>query len=141
VVSEESTTPDVEEIRSWVEADNYDEFAAFMEQHYAADAVWDLGNVGLGTYEGLATILAFLQDYWSTWEDHHHYVEDIVDLGHGVGYMVLREVGRMKGSDARVRARAAWITIWEDGKVVRNTAYADVDEARADAERLAQGRR
>jgi hypothetical protein len=29
---------------------------------------------------------------------------------------------------------------WEDGKIVRMTNYTDIDEARAAAERLAQGR-
>jgi ketosteroid isomerase-like protein len=139
-MTEESTTPDLEESRSAVEADSYDQFAAFIERHWAADAVLDMGDVGLGPFEHLAAILAFLKDYWLMWEEHHHYVEDIVDLGHGVGYMVVREDGRMKGSDAPVEGRNAWVSISENGKVVRNTLYTDIDEARAAAERLAEER-
>ena len=139
-MTEQPTTPDLAEIRRWAEADSYEEFAAFIERYYAADAVWDMGEVGLGPFEGLAAILAFLKEYWSMWEEHHHYLEDTVYLGHGVGYAVIREDGRMKGSDAPVEARNAWVSIWDHGKVVRNTLYTDVDQARAAAERLAQER-
>jgi ketosteroid isomerase-like protein len=88
----------------------------------------------------LAAILAFPKEYRSTWEEHHHYLEDGVDLGHGVGYVVLREYGRMRGGEAQVEARGAWVSIWDDGKVVRNTMYTDIDEARTAAERLAEER-
>jgi ketosteroid isomerase-like protein len=128
--------PDLEETRRWVEADSYDEFAAFIERYYAPDAVWDMGE-GLGPFEGLAAILAALRDYWTIWEEHHHYLEDVVDLGHGVVYIVVREYGRMKGSDSHIQRRNAWVNVWDDGKVLRNTRYADIDQARAAAERLA----
>jgi ketosteroid isomerase-like protein len=77
----------------------------------------------------VTAILAFLKEYWTMWEEHQHYVEDIVDLSHGVGYTVVHEDGRMKGSDAEVEARNAWVTIWDDGRVVRSTAYIDIAEA------------
>jgi hypothetical protein len=88
----------------------------------------------------LAAIVAFLKEYWSMWEEHHHYTEDIVDLDHGVACAVVREDRRMQGGEAHVEARNARVTIWDDGKVVRQTLYTDVDEARADAERLAEER-
>jgi hypothetical protein len=137
---EESTTPDLEEIRSWVEAGSYNEFAAFIERYYAADALLDMGDVGLGPCEGLPATLGFLKEYWSMWEEHHHHLEDAVDLGHAVWYVVIREDGRMKGADAPVRARGAWVSVWDDGKIVRNTGYTDLDDARAAAERLAEER-
>jgi ketosteroid isomerase-like protein len=137
MMPEEPTTPDLVELRRWVEADSYDEFAAFIERYYAADAVWDMGEVGLGPFEGLPAILSALKDYWTVWEEHHHYLEDVVDLGHGVVYIVVREYGRMKGSDSHIEGRNAWVNVWDDGKVVRNTRYTDIDEAHADAERLA----
>ena len=73
------------------------------------------------------------------WEDHHH-VEEILDLGHGVTFGVIREHGRMKGSDAVVEARNASVTTWDDGRIVRSSTYANIDEARAAAERLARER-
>jgi hypothetical protein len=132
------TPPDLSETRLWVEAASFDEFAAFVERYYAADAVLDLGNVG--SFEGLAAILAFFKEYWSTWAEHHHYLDDMADLGHGVGYLVIREDGRLKGSDALVEASNGWVNTWDDGKVVRATLYPDIDEGRAAAEQLAKER-
>jgi ketosteroid isomerase-like protein len=139
-MSEEPTTPNLAEYRIAIEADSYDEFAVLSGRLYATDAVLDMSNVGLGTFEGLAAILGFIQEYWSMWEEHHHHVDEIVDLGHGVGYTIIREDGRMKGGDARVEARNAWVAVWDDGRVVRTKMYTDLDDARADAELLAQER-
>jgi ketosteroid isomerase-like protein len=137
-LSEEATAPDLAGFRSTVEADSYDEFAASIERAWAAHALLDLSHVGLGTFEGLGAILAFIKEWWSMWEEHHHYVDDNVDLGHGVGYTVIREDGRMKGSAAHVEARNAWVTTWDDGKAVRITVFTDIDEGCAAAERLAE---
>jgi ketosteroid isomerase-like protein len=139
-VAEEPTTPDLAEIRRGVEAESYDEFAAFVERSYAVDAVLDMSRVGLGPFEGLTVILAFLGEYWSMWEEHHHHLEDIVVLDHGVACTVIAEDGRMKGSRTPVEARNAWVSIWDGGKIVRNTLYTDIGEARAAAKRLAEER-
>jgi hypothetical protein len=44
------------------------------------------------------------------------------------------------GSQGRVQAQNVMVQEWVDGKTVRITSYTDIDEARAAAERLAQGR-
>jgi ketosteroid isomerase-like protein len=38
---------------------------------YAADAVWDMSDAGIGTLEGAAANRRFFEDWWGTWEDHH----------------------------------------------------------------------
>jgi hypothetical protein len=97
----EDTTPDLRELnRRMIEADTFDEWAMFAEQFFAPNAVWE--PHGGNTFEGRGAIVAFVRDYWSTWDDHHHYVEENVDLGHGVIWGVVREHGRIKGSDAYV---------------------------------------
>jgi ketosteroid isomerase-like protein len=139
-VSEESTTPDLVEVRSAVEG-TYGEYAAFAERYYAADAVLDSGDgAPLGPAEGLASILAVQREYWEMWATHHHYVDDIVDLGRGVWYLVVREDGRIKGSEVPVEASHAWILLWDRGAVVRILSYLDIGEGRAAAERLAEER-
>jgi hypothetical protein len=40
----------------------------------------------------------------------------------------------MKGSDAYVEARNAWVSLSDAGRIVRLTSYADTDEARVAAE-------
>ena len=138
-MTEESTTPDLVELTHQVFVAATNEDLDATTAHLAPDAALEMGDV-LGPLEGLAAIRAFLTEWWSMWEDHHHYVEEILDLGHGVVYAVIREDGRVKGSAEQVEARLAHVILWIDGLIVRDTAYASIDEARAAAERLAESR-
>jgi len=61
----------------------------------------------------------FLKSWWATWKDHDHYVEEIVEVGHGVIFAVAREDGRVKGSKGRVEQTNGWVFQWADGLVVR----------------------
>ena len=107
---------------------------------FAPDGVWDLSAVGLGIYEGWAAIREFLGGWWANWEDHHHEIQESLDLGHGVVFAALWEDGRPVGSLARVQARAGYVYEWAQGKIVRTTTYTDTAQARAAAERLAKER-
>jgi hypothetical protein len=135
-VSEQSTTL-VELTRAWIEADSYEEWSAFAERLLAPDCVWV--SEPLGPVKGKVAIVAFVKEYWATWQDHHHYAEEVLDLGHGVMFSIMREHGLLKGSDAYVENRDAWVSVvGVDGRVVRSTVYKDIDEGRAAAERLAE---
>ena len=140
-MSEESTTPDLVELtRQAQEAMDRDwDLDAFL-RFYAPDAVWDLSATGLGTYEGVAAIRAFIEGWWATWEDHHHRVEEIRDFGHGVVYVALREDGRLVGTSTPVEQRNTGVCEWVDGEIVRLTAFGRRRDARAAAERLAEER-
>jgi ketosteroid isomerase-like protein len=140
-MSEKSTTSDPVQLtrrlyetmdREW----DFDALAGF----FASDAVWDLSGSHLGVYEGAAAIGDFLVGYWATWEDHHHEIEEILDLGRGVLLVGIREDGCPRGSKARVQARHLQVFEWAQGEIVRITGYPDIDEARAAAERLAEER-
>jgi ketosteroid isomerase-like protein len=139
-MSEDSTTPDL--AQAWREAmaaasaEDLDGVTANL----APDAVWVMDEVGLGPFEGVEAIRAFLREWWSLWSEHHHLVEAAEDLGHGVGFVIVREHGLMKGTEAVADARVAHVIEEVDGKVVCDTTYTDIDQARADAERLAQQR-
>jgi ketosteroid isomerase-like protein len=105
---------------------------------YGPDVVWDLSDVGLGTFEGVAAIGGFVEDWWGTWGDHLIEVEEIVDLGHGVVFSSVREDGRLMGSDGHVEQRRGWLFLWVEGIVEQARGYLDIDKARAAAERLAE---
>src|SRR5437870_2377900 len=102
-MSDESTTPDLVELTrlGFDYMDRAFDFDA-LAPGYLPDAEMDLSHMGLGRYEGVDAVGAFLTEYWRTWEDHQHYVEEILDLGHGVVFASLREDGRVKGSNAFV---------------------------------------
>jgi ketosteroid isomerase-like protein len=139
-MSAESNTPDLVALtRRTVEAANRHDLDAVM-CIYAPDAVWDLSDVGIGTFEGVTAIASFIQDWWQTWGDHLIEVQEVVDLGHGVVFSALREDGRLAGSERHVEQRRGWVYLWTHGMIERQTAYLDIDDARAAAERLAESR-
>jgi ketosteroid isomerase-like protein len=137
---EESTTPDLVELtRRAIEAGSRHDIDSVMS-FYAPDAVWDLSDVGIGTFEGVAAIRSFVEEWWGTWGDHLIEVEETVDLGHGVVFSSVREDGRLAGSDRHVEQRRGWVFLWMEGGFERATVYLDIDKARAAAERLAESR-
>ena len=140
-MSQESTTPDlVELMRTFVETmDRNWDFEA-LAGFFSPDAEWDMSELGLPDCDGVAAIGDFLVHYWATWEDHHHEIEEILNFGNGVLFVVIWEDGCPKGSAARVQARHGDVWEWVQGKIVRITSYLDIDKARAAAERLAESR-
>jgi hypothetical protein len=139
-MSEESTTPDlVERTRRGFDAGSRRDVEAVMSD-YGAESVWDMSPLGLGVYGGQVAIRRFLEDWWGSYREYRNQVEEILDLGNGVIFSVVRIEGRLVGSDAYTHARYAGIAEWVEGVVGRTTNYTDIDEARAAAERLAQSR-
>jgi len=138
-MADESTTPDPGELaRRFFEAANKREFDS-IPSFYARDAVLD--SMGMGaSFEGVAAIRGFFEDFISAYEEFEVEPEEILDLGNGVMLSVAVQQGRPVGSSGRVQMRFAIVAIWVDGAVVRQALYTDIDEARADAERLAQER-
>jgi ketosteroid isomerase-like protein len=139
-MSLESTTPDlVELVRETVEAGGRGDLDALLT-FYAPNAVWDMSNVGMGEFEGLAAIRGFLEDWLGSYEEMQWEAEEIRDLGSGITLAVVVQTGRPVGSTGEVQVRSAGVSIWTDGLVERVTNYADIDEGRAVAERLAESR-
>jgi ketosteroid isomerase-like protein len=104
---------------------------------FAADAVYDMSDAGLETFDGAEAIRGFIEDWRRSWEDYRYELEELLDLGHGVVLSVVREGGRLVGGKGRVEQRVAHITTWTNGKIEWFKHYREPDEARAAAERLA----
>ena len=68
--------------------------------------------------------------------------QEVRDLGNGVAFAVAVQSARLAGSTGLVRGRYAVVSAWADGliKQITNYPYSDRNEARADAERLAEER-
>lgn len=141
---EESTTPDLLELGDrLLEAGNHRDLDAMLS-FYASDAVLENAQ-GLGTFEGKAAIRRFWQDWFATYEELWTERDEAMALGNGVVFAVGITRGRTVGSSGEVRQRTAVVTVWVDGLIVRVKFYsvsssADIDEARAAAERLADER-
>src|SRR2546421_3660538 len=121
-MSQESTTPDLVEVtRKAYEAASRHDIDAVMG-FYAPNAVWDLSNVGIGTFEGVAAIRSFAEEWLGTWGEHTIEVEEIVDLGHGVVLASVQEDGRLLGSDGHVQQRRGGGFVFVPGIIERQKA-------------------
>ena len=139
-MSEESTTPDlVELVRRQLEAVNRRDMDALMS-FCPPDGVYDASAGGLGVYEGPVAIRGFLEEWGDAFEELAFKPEEVLDLGHGVTFAVVRQDARPAGSTGYVRPREAYVVEWMASMIARFTVYPDIDEARAAAERLAEER-
>jgi ketosteroid isomerase-like protein len=138
-MSEEPTTPDLAELwRGIVQATNRHDLDAVMS-FYAPDCVWEMET---GTLEGVTATRAFLEEWFGSYEEFEMEVEELLDLGNGVVFAVIRQRGRPVGSSGQVQMRLASVTERREGLGVRATSYteSDIEKARAAAERLAESR-
>ena len=139
-MSEESTAPDLVALfRQGVEAATRRDLDKLLS-FYAPDAVWDLSAVGVGTFEGRSAIRGFAEDWLGSYEVLEIELQEVLYLGNGVVFAVNRLEGRPVGSMGDMQLGQAWVQGWVDAMVVRQISYLDIDEARAAAERLAEGR-
>ena len=134
-MAKESAPADlVECVQRIVDATNARDFDAVMS-FCAPDAV--VVATGMSTsFEGVAAIRGFIEDWIGSYDQLAFEVQDIVDLGAGVVLAVNRLRGRLAGGSGEVRLRGGWIYEWADSRIVRLTLYLNPDEARAAAERL-----
>jgi ketosteroid isomerase-like protein len=136
---EEPTTLDLVELaRRLTESANRGDFDA-LESFYAPNAV--LRGAEIGTFEGAAAIRGLSEDMVTPHEQSKVEAEEILDLGGGVLFSVLRMTARPVGSSGEVRFHWASVLILTEGLIEQQTNYMDIDDARAAAERLAESRR
>ena len=137
----EPTRPNLaDSVRLFFEAANRRDLETVMSVH-APDAVYEA--VSLGTsFEGVGSIRGFLEDWLGAYEEHQFEPEELVDLGNGVVFVVVRLTARPVGSMGSGLMRHRPLAfLWLNGLVARITAYAgSIDDGRASAERLSKSR-
>jgi hypothetical protein len=139
-MSEESTTPDLVELtRRQLEAVNRRDMDEVMSR-FRPDGVYDTSPDGLVVYEGPAAIRAFIGEWWDAFEELALEPEDVLDLGHGIVFSLVRQTARPANSTGRVQRREAYVLEWVEDMIRQVTVYTDIDEGRAAAERLAEER-
>ena len=139
-MAEESTTPDLEDLaRRGVEAFARGDAEAAVTL-YSRGAVFDMSFVGADIFEGYEAIRGLLEDWVVAYEEYEAELEEFRELGNDATFAVLLHRGRLIGSSGFIQLRHSYTLTWADGCVERNTVRADIEEARAAAERLAQER-
>jgi len=138
-LSEESTSPDLIELgREAFEALNRGDLDAVMNL-YAPDAVWVATALG-ENFEGVAAIRGLYEEFTKAVDDYALEIDEMLDLGNGVGFAVVCHQGHPFGGTGYVHQREAIVTLWVDGLLAWGAGHLDIDEGRAAAERLAQER-
>lgn len=137
---EEPTTPDLVELTRRAFQPTVSRDVDGIMSFYRPDAVWDLSTGGLGVFKGRAAIREFMEDWFRSYDRIETDLEEVVQLGSGVTFVVPVQKGRLAGSSAEVEVRYAAVIVWEDGLIESVTNYTDLDEARTAAERLAESR-
>ena len=142
-MSEEPTTPDLIELMrrgyAALSTGDLDEALRFLTHDAVVDMMRTIGIV----VHGRDALRAFQEDWLAGYDDVAYAPEEFVDVGNGVAFVRVLQTARPKGTTGQVTQREPNVVITEDGRVVRMVIYpeSELDEARVDAERLAEERR
>src|SRR5690348_6569297 len=109
---EEPATPDLVELTRRAHEYASDRNWGAVLGMYGPDTVWDITPMGLGVYQGPAAIRRFFEDWTGAYEEYQLEAEQIVDLGHGVVFVVAHQSGRPVGGDGYLRFRYATVLLW-----------------------------
>ena len=115
---------------------DFDAAMAIQSEH----GVLDMSPVGMGVFEGHKALRGIFEDWFEPYEEYRVEPGELCDLGNNVTFSVLTYSGRPHGSSRFVDVCHAYASVWADGLIERTTGYADIDEGRAAAERLAAER-
>ena len=106
---------------------------------YGPDPIYDVSPMGIRVFQGRAAIRHFLADWMGSYDGYQEDMQEVIDFGNGIAFAAVRESGRPTGGtvDNRTHSTYGFVIVWIDGKIARITAYPDINEARAAAERVA----
>jgi ketosteroid isomerase-like protein len=109
-MSQESPTPVLVEFDRFLEAANRSDLDAVMS-FFTPDAVWQMRAGGI-TFEGVAAIRGFWQDWYANYDELEVEPEEILYLGNGVVFAVLIQKARLVGtSGGDLRQRNAVVSV------------------------------
>jgi ketosteroid isomerase-like protein len=136
-VPDASTGPDlVARTQHGFEAMNRRGYEGMM-RFWASDVSFRSRPLGV-SITGRAAVRRFAEEWIGGFDDVAFDVEELVDVGSRVTIAVVRQAARPFGTSEFIEQRDVWVSEWAAGTVTRVTAYADTDDARAAAERLAK---
>lgn len=95
---------------------------------FSEDVEWE-SRIG-ERFSGREGVAEAVRRWTGAFADYEFEVQELVDVGDSV-VMVLRQVGRGKGSGAPVEMTMAWLYTLRDGKIIRVGMFTDREEAMA----------
>ena len=82
-----------------------------MMSFFASNVLWDSSRLGIGTFEGAASIRGMFEGWFGPYEQFEVEPEEVCALGNGVVLVVDRQAGRPAGSTGHVRRRQALVIL------------------------------
>jgi hypothetical protein len=139
-MSEQSDQPDaLASARGFCDSIERRDFEAALS-FFGPDPVWDMSALGMGAFEGRVQIRDLFEDWSRAYDEWGITFDEFLDLGGGIVFAVVTERGRLAGSTGRLHFRVAVVAAFVERLIMRVSTYADIDEARTAAARLAEER-
>jgi ketosteroid isomerase-like protein len=85
----------------------------------------EIGAGEVGVSRGLDVAEEALREYWETFEDFHVEMEEVIHADEKQVVTVVRDGGRIRGSDAEVWNRFFHVWTFGDRKIVRLSIHTD----------------
>jgi hypothetical protein len=127
-------------VRVTIEAYNTGEVQLIADQvHPQIEVLTGPSLINAGTYWGPDGLLQWLEQWNEAWDEFQLSIEELEPVGERHVLAVIRQSGRGRGSGVEIEGQVAHVYEFEDGICTRFHLYADEDEARAAADRLAAG--
>jgi ketosteroid isomerase-like protein len=86
-------------------------------------------GVGVGVTHGLEAAQEFLQEYWETFENFRVELEEVIHADDEQVITVVRDGGRIKGSDAETWNRFFHVWSFSDSKIARLSIHIERNRA------------
>ncbi len=74
---------------------------------------------------GLEAAEESLREYWEMFEDFHIEIEEVIHADEGQVVTVVRDGGRMRGSDAEISNRFFHVWSFDGGKIIRLSIHTE----------------
>jgi hypothetical protein len=127
-------------VRATIEAYNTGEVHLIAHQvHPEIEVHTGPSLINAGTYTGPDGLLQWLEQWNEAWDEFQLSIEKLEPVGEQHVLAVIRQTGRGRGSGVEIEGQVAHVYESEDGVCTRFHLYADEDQARAAADRLAAG--
>jgi ketosteroid isomerase-like protein len=113
----------------------YEEVSAHMwrapPELFDADYALDLTDAApdLGVIRGLEASEAAVREYWETFEDFRVELIEVIHASETQVVTAVRDGGRLKDSHAEMWNRFFHVWTFRDGKIVRRSSHAEIDQA------------
>ncbi len=111
----------------------------WLEEFTTPDFVWDIEPLGLGLYEGREAYRKFYEDWVSSYDAWSLELEVLEVPAPGLTVAGVVQRGTPRGTDQSVEFRWAQVSVWEGDRIRRAINFSTIEEARAEATRLAEG--